>query len=105
MKNKQYYIDLSERWFDALLTEEEERALKAFLASTDDPDFDDVKAVAGYFATGKALHGSQKASRRPAQRRQMHRLGGHRGRRQPRPFRGHWAIQSATESMLHISIR
>ena len=47
MKNKQYYIDLAERWFDALLTEEEERALKAFLASTDDPDFDEVKAVAG----------------------------------------------------------
>ena len=62
MKNKQYYIDLSERWFDALLTEEEERALKAFLASTDDPDFDEVKAVAGYFAMGKAL-----AAGRPAE--------------------------------------
>ena len=74
MKNKAYYIDLSERWFDALLTEEEERALKAFLASTDDPDFDEVKAVAGYFATGKAVHGAQKTNRWPAQRQQMHRL-------------------------------
>jgi hypothetical protein len=69
MKNKAYYTDLSERWFDALLTEDEERALKAFLASTDDPDFDEVKAVAGYFATGKAVHGMQEASRRPAQHR------------------------------------
>ena len=74
MKNKQYYIDLAERWFEALLTEDEERALKAFLASTDDPDFDEVKAVAGYFATGKAVHEAQEASRRPVQRRQMHRL-------------------------------
>ena len=74
MKNKQYYIDLSERWFEALLSEEEERALKAFLASTDDPDFDEVKAVAGYFATGKAVRGAQEASCRPVQRRQMHRL-------------------------------
>ena len=66
MKNKAYYTDLSERWFDALLTEDEERALKAFLASTDDPDFDEVKAVAGYFAMGKAVH---EASRGPARHR------------------------------------
>ena len=55
MKNKSYYLDLAERWFDALLTEDEERELKAFLAGTDDPDFDEVKAVAGFFATGKAV--------------------------------------------------
>ena len=54
MKNKSYYLDLAERWFDALLTEDEERELKAFLAGTDDPDFDEVKAVAGFFAAGKA---------------------------------------------------
>ena len=54
MKNKRYYLDLAERWFDALLTEDEERELKAFLAGTDDPDFDEVKAVAGFFAAGKA---------------------------------------------------
>ena len=61
MKNKQYYTDLAERWFDALLTGDEDRELKAFLASTDDPDFDEVKAVAGYFATGKALHGAEQS--------------------------------------------
>lgn len=75
MKNKAYYIDLSERWFDALLTEDEERALKAFLASTDDPDFDEIKAVAGFFATGKAVYGAQEESHRPArQQRTTHRL-------------------------------
>ena len=75
MKNKAYYITLSERWFDALLTEDEERALKAFLASTDDPDFDEVKAVTGYFATGKAVHKAQEAIPRPERRGQItHRL-------------------------------
>lgn len=75
MKNKAYYIDLSERWFDALLTEDEERALKAFLASTDDPDFNEIKAVAGFFATGKAVYGAQEENHRPArQRRTTHQL-------------------------------
>ena len=75
MKNKAYYIDLSERWFDALLTEDEERALKAFLASTDDPDFDEIKAVAGFFATGKAVYGAQEENHRSArQRRTTHQL-------------------------------
>ena len=55
MKNKKYYLDLAERWFDALLTEGEELELKAFLAGTDDPDFDEVKAVAGFFSAGKAV--------------------------------------------------
>jgi hypothetical protein len=75
MKNKAYYTDLSERWFDALLTEDEERALKAFLASTDDPDFDEIKVVAGFFATGKAVYGAQEENHRPTrQRRTTHRL-------------------------------
>ena len=65
MKNKSYYLDLAERWFDALLTEDEERELKAFLAGTDDPDFDEVKAVAGFFATGKAVKASVDARRSP----------------------------------------
>lgn len=54
MKNKSYYMDLADRWFDALLTGDEERDLKSFLATTEDPDFDEVKAVAGFFAAGKA---------------------------------------------------
>ncbi|MBR2225542.1 MAG: hypothetical protein IJ884_07155 [Bacteroidales bacterium] len=65
MKNKSYYLDLAERWFDALLTEDEERELKAFLAGTDDSDFDEVKAVAGFFATGKAVKASVDAHRPP----------------------------------------
>ena len=55
MKNKSYYLDLADRWFDALLTGDDEQELKSFLATTDDPDFDEVKAVAGFFAAGKAV--------------------------------------------------
>ncbi|MBR2226690.1 MAG: hypothetical protein IJ893_02355 [Bacteroidales bacterium] len=69
MKNKSYYLDLAERWFDALLTEDEERELKAFLAGTDDSDFDEVKAVAGFFATGKAVKASVDAHRPPVSHR------------------------------------
>lgn len=56
--DKKYYKKLSNAYFEAALSDSEERTLKAFLASTDDPDFDEVKAVAGYFATGKTIHGN-----------------------------------------------
>lgn len=68
-KNKSYYMDLAERRFEGLLTEVEELELKSFLASTEDPDFDEAKAVAGYFAMGKALaEGRPAATARPLAR-------------------------------------
>lgn len=68
-KNKSYYMDLADRRFEGLLTEDEELELKSFLASTEDPDFDEVKAVAGYFAMGKALSkGCPAATARPLAR-------------------------------------
>ena len=65
MKNKSYYLDLADRWFDALLTGDEERELKSFLATTEDPDFDEVKAVAGFFAVGKAAARKAAEPQRP----------------------------------------
>ncbi len=56
--DKKYYKKLSHAYFEAALTDSEERTLKAFLASTDDPEFDEVKAVAGYFAAGKTVYGN-----------------------------------------------
>lgn len=56
--DKKYYKQLSQAYFEAALTDSEERTLKAFLASTDDPEFDEVKAVAGYFAAGKTVYGN-----------------------------------------------
>lgn len=57
MRDKTYYKQLCDSWMDASIPKAEERRLKAFLAATDDPDFDDIKAVAGYFECGKAIHG------------------------------------------------
>ena len=46
-----------DRYFEATLSEEEETALKAFLASPEGqaPEYDEVRAVMGYFATGRSL--------------------------------------------------
>ena len=49
-KDKQYYLDLAERWFDAETSEAEEKELKRFLAATEDPDFDEARAALGFLA-------------------------------------------------------
>ena len=48
--------ELIERYFEATLSEEEESALKAFLASPEGqaPEYDEVRAVMGYFAVGRS---------------------------------------------------
>ena len=51
--NKNYYKRLSQKYFEATLSQREERRLMRFLATTEDPEFDEVKAVAGYFAAGR----------------------------------------------------
>jgi hypothetical protein len=72
MKNKNYYMDLADRWFDALLTRGEERELKSFLATTEDPDFDEIKAVAGFFVAGKAIATSRATAGADSPRRTLH---------------------------------
>lgn len=52
--DKKYYIELAERWFEAETTEAEERELRAFLATTDDPAFDEARAAFGYLAAEAA---------------------------------------------------
>ena len=49
------WSQLVERYFEATLSDEEERELRLFLASeaSSSPIFDEVKAVAGYIATAK----------------------------------------------------
>lgn len=47
---QEYWLELIERYFEAETTPEEERALRTFLAGTDDPVFDEAKAVMGYFS-------------------------------------------------------
>ena len=65
MKNKktnrkndiEYWLALSEKYFDALTTNEEEKALAQFLASStaNDPAFNEIKAVMGYLSTGRSI--------------------------------------------------
>jgi hypothetical protein len=55
MMNKNYYKQLSRRYFEASLSPRQERRLMHYLSRTEDSDFDAIKAVAGYFAAGKDL--------------------------------------------------
>ncbi len=54
MKQINEYID---RYFEGTISEAEELRLKAFLVSTEGQasEYDEVRAVMGYFAVGKAL--------------------------------------------------
>ena len=53
--NKEYYLELVERWFDAGTSEAEEQELKRFLAGTDDPAFDEARAAFGFLAASSLL--------------------------------------------------
>ena len=58
-KDKQYWMRLSERYFEAETTEEEERELRRFAAQTSDPDFRDLQAVMGFTAIARSSKGSK----------------------------------------------
>ncbi len=62
--DKKYWIELTERYFDAETTEREELALKRFLVSGDasDPCFDEARAVMGLFAAAKASRRKRSAA-------------------------------------------
>ena len=62
MEKYKAWID---RYFDAALSPSEEAEFRRFLATTDDPAFDGVKAVMGYFAVESARRA---APVRPARR-------------------------------------
>ena len=51
------WLELVEKYFDALTTQQEEQELKNFLATpaADAQCFNEIKAVMGYFATQKAI--------------------------------------------------
>ena len=63
--DKQYWLTLSERYFDAETTDEEERLLRQFAAQTDDPDFDALRATMGYTAVGRHFHQAPQAQAHP----------------------------------------
>ena len=53
----EYWLALSEKYFDALTTDKEEKALAQFLASDAacDPAFNEIKAVMGYLSAGRSI--------------------------------------------------
>ncbi len=54
-KNKEYWLRMADRYFEAETSDNEERLLKRFLATDEGQDeaFDEVRAVMGVFAVGK----------------------------------------------------
>lgn len=59
MKDKQYYIDLADRYFDAETSLAEEKELREFLAATDDADFEEVKVVMGFMVLESKAYGQK----------------------------------------------
>lgn len=53
MDEKEKYLGLMQRYFDALTTPEEEAELTRFAASTDDPAFDPLRGVLGFLSIGR----------------------------------------------------
>ena len=62
--DKNDYLLLKERYFEACLTPKETRALKEYVGQCDDADFDDVRAVLSYMCTGREVHRKRPASQR-----------------------------------------
>ena len=56
-REMKYWLALCEKYFDALTTNEEEKALLHFLASdaANHPAFNEIKAVMGYLSTGRSI--------------------------------------------------
>ena len=65
-KDMEYWLAVSERYFDAQTTDEEEKELLHFLASNaaKDPAFNEIKAVMGYFYTGRSVVWKEKSLNR-----------------------------------------
>ena len=53
MNDKEKYLELMQRYFDAETSPEEEKELALYAASTDDPAFEDLRGVLGYISIGR----------------------------------------------------
>ena len=53
MNDKEKYLELMQRYFDAETSPEEEKALALYAASTDDPAFQELRGVLGYLSIGR----------------------------------------------------
>ncbi len=53
MTDKEKYLDLMQRYWDAETTSKEEWELARYVARVDDPEFDELRGVLGYLSIGK----------------------------------------------------
>lgn len=53
MMEKEKYLKMLQRYWEAETTPEEERALARYAAKTDDPAFGEIRAVLGYLSVGR----------------------------------------------------
>ena len=53
MTDKEKYLELMQRYFDAETSPDEEKALALYAASTDDPAFRELRGVLGYLSIGR----------------------------------------------------
>lgn len=53
MKDKEKYLTLAERYFEAATTPEEERDLLRYVTEVNDPDFDEIRSVLGFLSIGR----------------------------------------------------
>ena len=53
MNDKEKYLELMQRYFDAETSPEEEKELALYAASTDDPAFEVLRGVLGYIGIGR----------------------------------------------------
>ena len=53
MNDKEKYLELMQRYFDAETSPDEEKALALYAASTDDPAFRELRGVLGYLSIGR----------------------------------------------------
>lgn len=53
MNDKEKYLELMQRYYEAETTPEEERELTSYAASTDDPDFEGLRGVLGFLSVGR----------------------------------------------------
>lgn len=75
-QDKQFWMELSARYLDAETTEGEEAQLRAFAATTEDPDFDELRAVMGFVAVGRRMEQEATAETRNASIRPYWRIAG-----------------------------
>lgn len=53
MNDKEKYLELMRRYFDAETSHEEEEALALYAASTEDPAFQELRGVLGFLSIGR----------------------------------------------------